>query len=141
MLFRWPPVFCFDFNGNIQWKLKLKGGVRGAITISRDNYVIVPTLSGIIFKIDKFQGVILKRFSVGTKNRGLWTSIAITRENNLLFSVYKGENKGSIMYMNSNTGEVIWEIICGKVLSVPVIDRDGNLYFGTWDNDYLKYTF
>lgn len=133
-------VFCFDFNGQIVWRLKLKGGIRGTITISNDNFIIVPTLRGIIYKIEKFNGTIIDNFEVGTVNRGLWTSISITENNNFLFSVYKGKDEGAVVYMDSHSGNIIWDIKCGKILSTPVIDENNNLYFGTWNNDYMKYT-
>jgi len=131
-------VFKFDYNGNLLWKLKISGGIRGAITISTSNFVLVPSLNGCLYFVSKGDGTILRALCIGDKIRGLWTSAILDVNNDILINVKTDVKNGALLKLNSVTGEIVWKLKTGKALCSPVVDRDGNIYIGTWSNSYMK---
>jgi outer membrane protein assembly factor BamB len=131
-------VFKFDFEGTLLWKIKLPGGIRGSITISKVGFVLVPCLNGILYFVNKQDGTILQSLCIGTSNRGLWTTAIIDDNQSILVNVTEKYSKGALLKIDGNTGKIVWKLDCGKVLCVPIADSQGNIYTGTWDSNYMK---
>lgn len=131
-------IYKFDLAGNAIWSQKIDAGIRGTVSISKENYVLVPTMKGDLLFKDKTNGSTLQIKSIATRERGLWTSATIDQRGDILINTKAGSYAGSLMRL-SKEGVVKWEVKYGKALAVPVLDTAGNIYTATWEGKYIKY--
>lgn len=125
-------LYCFSKAGEIKWSTILDGAIRGSVAISYDSYVALVTLSGYLYFIDKNQGDVMKKSQISQSNRALWTTPIIDKKGNILFTVKESTNEGSLICFKRD-GNLAWKLDgIGKTLSVPVIDKEGRIYIGSW---------
>lgn len=129
-------VFALDYTGKVKWKVYFNSAIRGSVAISYSNYVLVASFDGYLTFLDKNNGSIINAVRLSICKRALWTTPAIDLMGNILISSKQSSYTGSIFCLDK-TGKILWEYKCGKALSVPILDKDGKLYFGTWDGDYI----
>ncbi len=132
--------YKYKLDGELVWSLKLPGGIRGSIAISYSDFVLIPCMNGVLYFVRKSDGSIIKEMKIASPNRGLWTSPTIDSKNNILVNVTENYQKGALIKIDSSSGKIIWKNEYGKALSVPVIDSEGNIYTGTWDSNYFKFS-
>lgn len=130
-------VYAINSDGNILWKKSLSGGIRGSISISYENYIVVGTFNGIIYFLDKKNGDIIFEKKYSNAIRALWTTPTIDKNGNILFTTKESMYEGSLVCLEKN-GETKWILSeIGKSLSVPIIDENGKVYIGTWKGKML----
>src|SRR5690606_35845314 len=103
-------IFKFDYSGNLLWRLKLPGGIRGTITISTLNFVLVPSLNGYLYFVNKSDGKILRELKIGDKIRGLWTSPVLDINNDILINVKTDVKNGALLRLDSKSGDIVWKL-------------------------------
>ncbi len=131
-------VFKVNFEGKVIWEKQFNFGCRASIGISQQNFLVFLGLDGSVYFLDKETGNILFSKKIASSDRGLWTSPSVLPNGNVLINTKKSVKHGSLICISKNM-ETLWEIEYGKALSVPVIDKDKNLYTATWEGDFFKY--
>jgi outer membrane protein assembly factor BamB len=130
-------VYAIDTDGNIIWNVKIKGAIRGAATISQEDYIVICDFKGYVYFLSKQDGHVIYKNKFSSAQRALWTTASIDSEGNILFTTKVSNTKGSLVCLDKR-GNVIWhhkEI--GKALSTPVIDAEGKIYIGSWNGEFL----
>jgi hypothetical protein len=92
-------------------------------------------LDGYIYKIETSDGRIEEKKKITSCERGLWTTPTIDKNGDILLSTKDTANSGRVIKLNHSL-DIIWEYKTNKILSVPVINRFGDVLFGSWDGYY-----
>ncbi len=130
-------IYAIDTNGNISWSKKLKTAVRGSISISSENYVVVLGFDGVVYFLNKDTGEIQYKERFSSASRALWTTASIDSNGNILFTTKESNTEGALIALDKNGG-LLWKYKqLGKALSTPVVDDKGNIYVGSWKGKYL----
>ncbi|SDJ86058.1 outer membrane protein assembly factor BamB family protein [Natronincola ferrireducens] len=125
-------LYCYSKDGEVKWSTDLEGAIRGSAAISYDTYVVLVTLSGHLYFVDKNQGNVIKDELISQSTRALWTTPTIDKTGNVLFTIKESSKEGSIICFNKN-GDLVWKLEgVGKTLSVPIIDEKGRIFIGSW---------
>jgi len=61
----------------------------------------------------------------------------IDKNDDILLSTKDSINSRRVIKLNEKYN-CIWEFSINKVLSVPVINKYGDIYFGSWDGNYYS---
>lgn len=131
-------LYKTDYNGKVLWKKELPFGSRATVGVSKSNFIVFLGLNGVAYFLDKESGKENASLKIASSDRGLWTSSAIMANDSVLINTKKSVKEGSLVCLSSKA-EKIWEIHYAKALSVPIIDKKGNLYTATWAGDFYKY--
>lgn len=129
-------VVATDYSGTVKWKARIKGGVRGSVAVSRNNFVLVGGLDGRLYFLEKHSGNVIRAPKYSDAERGLWTTPSIDPSNNIFLTVKETRTSGSL-YCIDESGETIWKYNTGKTLSTPVIDAEAKIYLGSWTGEFL----
>lgn len=129
-------IRAFDYDGALRWSQRIRGGVRGSVAISREDYVLIGGLDGHLYFLRKTDGEVIRRIHLSDAERGLWTTPSIDPSGDIYLTVKATRNSGALYRFNSD-GEQRWKYDCGKALSVPIIDDGGRVYFGSWCGHFL----
>ena len=129
-------LYAVDLDGNLVWSKQLNAAVRGSAAVSNLDYILIGDFSGKLHFISKIDGNIKKSISLTNARRGLWTTPSIDTNGNIFISVKETRYSG-IVYCLDNEGNILWEYKTGKALSTPVLDKQGRLYFGNWNGEYI----
>ena len=124
-------VFCLDLNLDIIWKKHFPCAIRGSISIGYNDLLYFGGFNGIVYSIEKKCGKIAIQKTISKAKRALWTTPAIDENGNILITSKISNKEGKVFCLDEGLNE-IWGFHTGKCLSVPVIDKSGRVYFGTW---------
>jgi outer membrane protein assembly factor BamB len=128
-------ICCKDYSGNTKWTISM-GAIRGSCSVSNDgNFIYCCDFNGFIYKISTQSGQILKNKKINSAQRGLWITPTLDLEGNILLSTKDGPETGRLIKLNENL-EIIWEFSNNKILSVPVINENREIFIGSWDGFY-----
>ena len=128
-------LVCVDPAGQILWKLEL-GSIRGSCAISKDGEsIFCCDLDGYIYRVSSKNGEIEVKKKITEAQRGLWITPTIDLNSNILLATKDSNTTGRVILMNPDF-EFIWEFNTNKVLSIPIISQEGDLFFGSWDGYY-----
>jgi len=129
-------IYAFDLDGNKLWRRKISEATRGTISISYENYVICCGFKGNMYFLDKATGKVLKKIQV--TDGKMWTSASIDPKGHIFLSVIdSSEDSTGRVCCYDKSGHFVWDFEMGKGHSVPVIDKDGRLYLGSWSGEYF----
>jgi len=131
-------VMAIGNTGTIVWKTTVPGGVRGTAAISYEGYVVVGSLNGCLYFLDKKTGAILRYLLISSARMALWTTPSIDPYGNIYLTSKDGNSDGSVLCIDSRMN-LVWRKRIGKALSTPVIDARGRMYVGSWTGDMLCY--
>lgn len=126
-------------NGKVIWIQKIPSGVRGSISIGLGPYLYLPALNGNLYALDKLSGEIVCCSKIGANSRGLWTSPALLHNDFILITTKQTSKNGTLTCLEGSLKKV-WSIQTPKALSVPIINRDGEIVFGAWDSCLYGYS-
>lgn len=126
-------VLAFNYKGILVWKKDLGQAVRGSVLIGSSDDVFVAGLGGTLFRLAAQSGDILREYPISSDSRGLWTSPTMDFKGNVLVSAKLNRHSGGIYKVGSN-GKGSWLYKGPKVLATPLIEKNGFIYFGAWDN-------
>lgn len=128
-------VTALDPAGRVRWCRRL-GAVRGGVAIADDEFVVVADLDGHLHWLAKADGRPLHRVRLSRARRALWTTPVIDPRGDVFLTVKEGPNHGCLRRLDA-AARPRWRFPTGKALSVPVIDRAGNIYFGSWSGELI----
>lgn len=129
-------IYSYDFDGNKLWNVSLPEATRGAISVSYENYIICCGFKGNVYFLDKTTGNILKKIQV--TDGKMWTSASIDPEGYIFVSVIdSSEQDTGRVCCYDKYGEFVWDYEMGKGHSVPILDGQNRLYFGSWSGEYF----
>lgn len=129
-------IQAFDVAGNLQWSQNIPGGLRGSVAISQGDYVVAGGLNGNLYFLNKADGAIVNEINFARTERGLWTTPSFDAQGDIYLTVKETRHKGALYRLDSS-GNTRWKYSCGKALSVPVIDAQARVYFGSWTGHFL----
>ncbi|WZL82830.1 PQQ-binding-like beta-propeller repeat protein [Vallitaleaceae bacterium 9-2] len=129
-------VLCLGYDGQLKWKKELAGAIRGSVSISYENYVVLGTLSGQLMALNKEDGSIIFSHRLTQAKRGLWTTPSIDLDGHILITTKDSNTKGRILIFNSE-GKQKSSLDIGKALSVPIVDQKGIIYVGSWNGTMM----
>ncbi len=128
-------VWAINSEGRTLWRTRLPEASRGAVAISRREYVICCGFKGNLYFLHKESGEILRVIRV-TQGK-LWTSCSIDPNGYIFVSVIDSSEDGTgRLCCLDHSGEAVWDYDIGKGHSVPVIDHDARAYCGSWRGMY-----
>ncbi|MHB8062204.1 MAG: outer membrane protein assembly factor BamB family protein [Ruminiclostridium sp.] len=130
-------VYALDYKGNLKWAEDIPGALRGSVSISYEDYVIICSLNGSVYFLNKKSGDIKEQIHITDAIRGLWTTAAIDLNGDIFISIKDSFEEGSIICMNKYAHEIWRYRNLGKTLSVPVIDTGSRLYAGSWNGSFV----
>jgi len=114
-------------EGTLRWKQVLDREIRGEPLVY-DEYLIVPTLSGVIYIIERASGEIVYTHSgEGSINAG------VIIFDHLGIVPYKN---GKITAYDGRTGNTVWSFNAKGIVTVTPVLKDEYIYFGSWDNTF-----
>ena len=129
-------IYSYDFDGNKLWNLGLPEATRGTISVSYENYIICCGFKGNVYFLNKTTGNILKKIQV--TDGKMWTSASIDPEGYIFVSVIDSSEQGTgRVCCYDKYGEFVWDYEIGKGHSVPILDAQNRLYFGSWSGEYF----
>lgn len=120
-------------NGSILWTFALDGIVEGGISIDTDGTIIVTTdkatAQGSVFAINP-DGT--QKWQTSISGRMI-SSPAIANGN-----VYFGTKESKqLVALNAATGSITWTFTVGDIIvGSPTVDKNGNVYIGSFDNNF-----
>lgn len=128
-------VVAYSVSGRFLWKHRFPGGIRGSVTISPQGYLLAPAYNGILRFIDPKNGALMRSLRVAEEH--LWTSCSTDVDGNIFIGTIDSddEDTGRILCLDPS-GALIWSYATGKAHSVPVLDAQRRLYFGSWKGDF-----
>ena len=131
-------VHSYGLDGTFRWKSAMPSAVRGSVTIPRADYVAVCCFDGMLRRFRKSDGGSLPDIRVSSGC--LWTTCGVDPNGYLLINTIDSDeaNTGHVRCLDPG-GKPVWEVASGKGHSVPVIDREGRLYAGSWNGDLICY--
>ncbi|UCS92955.1 PQQ-binding-like beta-propeller repeat protein [Echinicola marina] len=130
-------ITALDNKGNLKWE-KEAGAIRGSCAVSRDGtHIFLCDFQGFIYKLDATNGEIIRSKQINSVSRGLWITPTLDGDNNLLLATKDGKSSGRLIKLNQDL-EIIWQFENNKILSVPVINKSGDIYIGSWDGCYYS---
>jgi len=130
-------IYTTDYNGSLVWKRKF-GAIRGSCAITKDGLIIYCCdLDGYLYKLSAIDGKIINKMKITNCSRGLWITPTLDRNEDILLSIKDNRFKGRVIKLNSNF-EIIWQFETNKVLSVPLVNKHGDVLFGSWDGNYYS---
>lgn len=123
---------ALDYDGKEIWRKKINAA-RGSCAINDINETgYYSDLDGFIHKIDLNSGKLINKVKLSNAQLALWTTPTLEKNGDILISIKDSSYTGRVVKLNENLS-TIWEFTTGKVLSIPVIDSNGKVYFGSWD--------
>ncbi|GAB3661847.1 hypothetical protein GCM10028791_36630 [Echinicola sediminis] len=130
-------ITATDYEGNTKWE-KATGAIRGSCAISHDGaHLYYCDLQGFIYKLNALDGTTLAKNKLTNVSRGLWITPTLDKKGNILLSTKDGKSSGRLIKLNADL-EVIWEFHNNKILSVPVLNEQGDIFIGSWDGYYYS---
>jgi outer membrane protein assembly factor BamB len=119
-------IYAIDIkDGNVRWVAPIEEEVKGRPVLYKE-YLIIATLPGHIFVIDRSKGEVVLRMSAGGEiNAG----IQIYRDH-LIVPL----KNGRIFTYNVALQEEEWEFRTAGIISVIPLARNGKLFVGSWDS-------
>lgn len=120
-------VYNLGTNGNMLWRTQLPNGTQPLDLSMDDNYIYVPSNTGVLYALKIKDGSIVWQYSVP----GQVSPVTIDQNDNLYFSV-RGSNTGYVYSLNSY-GSFRWSYQTPTNYNViqeqaPLIDTYGNIY-------------
>ena len=130
-------IAAISFAGKLKWQLTV-GAIRGSCAVTKcGKYLYCCDLDGYIYKINSLSGVIELRKKITNCKRGLWITPTLDDNEDILLSTKESNTTGRVIKLNPEF-DFIWEYHTNKVLSVPVINKNGDVFFGSWDGYYYS---
>lgn len=129
-------VVCLSRTGECLWRYEFSGGIRCTPVLGAGNELIFCSYDGVLFCLDRCRGKFKWSKRVSHAERAFWSSPCIDSKGNILLSVKHSASDGAILALD-RYGQEIWTFQTQKVLSTPVLDASGVLYFGTWGGEYI----
>ncbi|RXZ83382.1 hypothetical protein EBB07_06095 [Paenibacillaceae bacterium] len=135
-------VYALDYTGKLKWEAVLPTGTKGTAAVSYDRYILIAGLDGLLYFLDKENGRIIRKLTLGCAQNGLWTTASIDQNGYLFITTKESADQqpnkqvGSIVCLTRD-GEVVWKHRIGKGHSTPVIDDQGRLYAGSWTGELI----
>ena len=135
-------------NGSVIWSFNLGGNAQSGIAIDSDGTIIVSVdlggSSGAIFAVNP-DGT--QKWSASVTGRISVCAPAVANGN-----IYVGTKEGNnLLALNASNGSQVWSFSTPSAIlnSSPAVDKNGVIYFGSWDNHVyavnpdgtLKYKF
>ncbi|MGZ8551440.1 MAG: outer membrane protein assembly factor BamB family protein [Chitinophagaceae bacterium] len=134
-------IYKISRSGRLIWKTEVKTGVKGAVAIHPTNgSLYLAGTNGLIVCLDE-NGKVLKSVKKASGNNGFWTTPVIDGNKNILVGGKLTAEKGALMYLTEALDE-IWSLKdekIGKIFAPPYIASNGEVYFGTWNGNFLCY--
>ena len=84
-------------------------------------------MDGFIYNLNSDTGEVLRRSKITYCKRGLWITPTIDSDGNILLATKDSIDSGRVLKLDRKFN-VIWEYKTNKVLSVPVILQNGDVY-------------
>ena len=125
-------IICLDSNLNIIWLRKILGAVRGSVSIGSGKEIFFGDFNGFLYSICKTDGNVRKKIKISSAKRALWTTPSVDKQGHILITAKESNLDGKLVCLNKDF-DILWEHNTSKCLSVPVVDKDGKVYFGAWD--------
>ena len=119
-------------DGSMIWSFPIGGDVEGAVALDSDGTIIVSvdqgSATGSVFAVNP-DGT--QKWNVGTPGR-LFSSPTIANG-----TVYVGaKDSDQLFAFNASNGSQLWAFTAGDIiLSSPTIDKNGAIYFGSFDDN------
>jgi len=129
-------LYAVDLDGYLVWSKLINAAVRGSVTVSNLDYLLIGDFSGELHFISKNDGSIKKSISLTNARKGLWTTSSVDSNGNIFISVKETRYSG-IVFCLDYEGNILWAYKTGKALSTPVLDKQGRLYFGNWNGEFI----
>lgn len=141
-------LYAINPNGTLLWSFPVGGNIQSGITIDTDGTIIVGVdqggANGAVFAINP-DGTL--KWNVSITGRISVCSPAIANG-----TIYVGTKEGNnLLALDAGSGTQVWsfETPGAIVNSSPAVDKNGVIYFGSWDNHVyavnpngtLKYKF
>jgi len=130
-------VVATNFHGEIKWKCSV-GAIRGSCAVTKSGeFIYFCDLDGYIYKAVAVTGKIIQKKQITKCKRGLWITPTLDKNGDILLSTKDANHKGRVIKLDPKLN-IIWEYHTGKVLSVPVVNKSGDVFFGSWDGNYYS---
>jgi outer membrane protein assembly factor BamB len=121
-------VYAIDLQrGKLLWRSSLRNQIKGKILL-HSGLLVASTIDGAVHIMDRRNGDILYSY----KGRGE-INAGITLFQNLIIVPYRN---GDIVAYNLNTRREDWIYNGGSLISIRPVIRDGEIYFGSWDDTF-----
>ncbi|UJP64907.1 outer membrane protein assembly factor BamB family protein [Mongoliitalea daihaiensis] len=128
-------IYSCDNNGKFLWQQEI-GAIRASCAISQDlTSIYCCDLDGFLYKLGISDGLTKRKIKLTNAQRGLWITPTIDASNNILISTKDSKDTGRIILLNEKF-DLIWQFENGKILSIPVVNKQGEILFGSWDGHY-----
>lgn len=135
---RWESkgiVYALNRKGDAVWRFEC-GAVRGSCAVNHsETAAYFCDFNGWIYCVDLHSGREISKRRIATAQRSLWITPTIDARGDILLSVKDGPHAGRVMKLSEDL-ETVWEFETDKVLSIPVVGPEGEVYFGAWDGCY-----
>ncbi|MBL4561904.1 MAG: PQQ-binding-like beta-propeller repeat protein [Labilibaculum sp.] len=141
-------LYAINPDGSLLWSFPVGGNIQSGVSIDTDGTIIVGVdqggSSGVVFAINP-DGT--EKWSISVTGRISVCSPALANG-----TIYVGTKEGNnLLALNAVTGTQVWSFSTpGAIVnSSPAVDKNGVIYFGSWDNHVyainpdgtLKYKF
>ncbi len=130
-------ISALDYQGNIKWEKNI-GAIRGSCAVDQEGkYIFCCDFNGFIYKIDALNGTTIQKKKINQAIRGLWITPTLDSQGNILLVTKDGKNSGRLIKLSPDL-EISWEYHNHKILSTPVLNESGDIFFGSWDGHYYS---
>ncbi len=128
-------VAAISKSGKEVWRYQLGDAVRTTPVHLQEDKLIVVTLSGTLHCINRLSGKQEWTQKLCNVVRAFWSTPCIDAYGNILISLKSTFTTGRIFALNPQ-GQTLWNYETGKVLSTPVLDAEGRIYFGNSNGEF-----
>jgi outer membrane protein assembly factor BamB len=130
-------LYALAPDGTLRWSYQARNDVDSGPVIGDDGTIYFGSDDHYVYALDR-NGALRWRTDVGGYVR---TPVALGLDDNVLVPVFGPRPR--VVSLDARTGQAQWTFAVGRttsneqgVGSSPLVDRDGNIYFGA-DDDYL----
>ena len=118
--------YAVTSEGNLSWTFDLNGErTLGAAVIGSDGTIYIGGRDKALYALSP-SGTLV--WSITDFSKRFLFSAATLDANGYL---YIGNENGSLYAINQATGDILWELVVGKIFSSVTIGTEGNIYVGT----------
>jgi outer membrane protein assembly factor BamB len=119
-------VYCLDLDGEVSWEYETGDMVVTSPAVYADT-VYLGSADKVLYSLDPDTGEEIWSRDMG----GIISASPVPYEENILMGVHRGENRGSMYVVDSESGKTLGkEKVARRIASTPAV-VDGTAYFGS----------